>query len=285
MAARAGDIRPSVMVKELSKQLWPHFIPRWRNTDRSTLASCATDQKGMWHVGRAYRAIGSRPFMRTRVSSQAARLHEHRRLVVRCVTMRFDWIVQPIWFFGHLPSRCQLKGGITFPAGVVGCGCRTLINDRIVCATWTTTLSHADDTRTCPGLKNLSIHWKDYNVWRLLGQSVPLVEPSPVVPYTLLRPCGNPSPSSFYPECHRWAERAGIEKNAGLTHYANGSALPNIHTYRIERRQAYKRCADAASATFPTSTGQERDGRVSMARLQRLCAVDRAGRQRQRALG
>lgn len=254
-----------------------------------SLASYAADRRkacGMSREGLT-RAIGSRPFMRTFFEShhKLRVCYEHVASFEMRHAMRFDWIVRmrpDIWFFGHLPSHCQLsKGGITFPAGVVGCGYAPCINDHIAFTPrrWSSFYFRiADDMRTCPGLKNLSIHWKDYNVWRLLGQSVPLVEPSPVVPYTLLRPCGNPSPSSFYPECHRWAERAGIEKNAGLTHYANGSALPNIHTYRIERRQAYNRCADAASATFPTftSTGQERDGRVSMARLQRLCAVDRA---------
>ena len=57
---------------------------------------------------------------------------------------------------------------------------------------------------------------------------------SPVVPYTLLRPCANASAASFYPECVRWSG-SPPEKNAGLARYADGQPLPRLAAYREQR--------------------------------------------------
>ena len=250
-----------------------------------SLASYAAERRkacGMPPEGLT-RAIGSRPFMQTFFEShhKLRACHEHVMRYEAQHRMRFDWIVRmrpDAWFFGSLPAHCELaQGRISFPAGVVGCGYAPCINDHLSFMPRALSPYYfriADDMRSCVGLRNLSKHWKDYNVWRLMTQGVPLAEPSPVVPYTLLRPCGNASLASFYPECHRWAAKAGLEKNAGLAHYSNGSALPNLADYRLRRSQTYIQCVEAAERSFPAfaSTGQGADGLVNMPKV-RACAM------------
>ena len=110
---------------------------------------------------------------------------------------------------------------------------------------------------------------------RLMDRKVPLAEPSPLTPYTLLRPCSNVSTAYFYPECLRWATKKGvIEKNAGLTYYANGSLLPHVSTFRVERERQYHKCRAAAANTFPLF--KDIDGAEFDRRTVRACARGRA---------
>ena len=102
----------------------------------------------------------------------------------------------------------------------------------------------------------------------------PLAEPSPIVPYTLLRPCANASSRSFYPECARWTSRPP-EKNAGLHHYANGSALPNAPAFRAERDRLYEVCRTRGLARFPHYAAVDA---VEPSRLRSLCAAKASGR-------
>ena len=158
-----------------------------------------------------------------------------------------------VWFFGDMPSYCSLDPNkISFPVGVIVCPYAPCINDHM--AFMPRRLAPAyfninNDFADCAGLRNMTAHWKNYNVWRLMQQGVPLAEPSPLVPYTLIRPCAHDA-RTFFPECQRWSDRP-FKKNAGLTHYANGSALPGEVAYRERERQAFALCHQRALEVFP----------------------------------
>ena len=193
----------------------------------------------------------------------------------------FDWIVRmrpDVWFFGSLPRHCALsRHAIHFPAGVTGCGYTPCINDHIAFAPRHLASHYFDvveDMGTCEGMRNLSHHWRNYMLWRLLAKRVPLAEPSPIVPYTLLRPCANASTRSFYPECVRWTSRPP-EKNAGLHHYTNGSALPGAPAFRAERDRLYEVCRTRGLARFPHYAVVDA---VEPSRLRSLCAAKASGR-------
>ena len=189
-------------------------------------------------------AIGSRYFMQTFFESHVKlrTCYEEVERYEGAHRLAFDWVVRmrpDVWFWAPMPlPHCRLRqDAVTFPAGVVGCSYAPCINDHIAylprrhAAPYFTI---ASDMRSCAGVRNLSLHWKNYNVWRLMGQSVPLAAPSFFLPYTLLRPCANASLESYYPECLRWSE-APPEKNAGLSFF-NGTALPDLAKYRRARR-------------------------------------------------
>ena len=192
-------------------------------------------------------AIGSRYFMQTFFESHVKlrTCYEEVERYEGTHRLAFDWVVRmrpDVWFWAPMPlPHCRLRqDAVTFPAGVVGCSYAPCINDHIAylprrhAAPYFTI---ASDMRSCAGVRNLSLHWKNYNVWRLMGQSVPLAAPSFFLPYTLLRPCANASLESYYPECLRWSE-APPEKNAGLSFF-NGTALPDLAKYRRERAELY----------------------------------------------
>jgi hypothetical protein len=223
------------------------------------------------------RAIGGRPFMKTFFETHV-KLKSCYEAVVQyelAHRLRFDWIVRmrpDAWFFGNLVPHCRLAPTeISFPVGVVGCGYSPCINDHLAFTPRSLAryyFSIVTDMQSCAGMRNLSRHWKDYNLWRLKEQRVPLASPSPLIPYTLLRPCGNASISSFYPECHRWTSKP-LEKNAGLAYYSNGSALPDLSRYRRERVKVHRRCRAAAAAAFPAFEGVDGNGEFNMARLRK----------------
>jgi len=226
------------------------------------------------------RAIGSRPFMRTFYETHAKlrTCLAHVRNFERARSMRFDWIVRlrpDAWFFGPLPAYCSLDAArVSFPVGVTGCGYAPCINDHIAFAPRHLAAPYFDvvtDMASCEGIANLSTHWRNYVLWRLMGSGVPLAEPSPIVPYTLLRPCANASLASFYPECTRWTSRSP-EKNAGLTHYVNGSLLPGANAFRLERARRYERCRTLAALHFPAYRAIEASGAERS-----LCAARHVG--------
>ena len=121
---------------------------------------------------------------------------------------------------------------------------------------------------SCEGLRKLGEHWKNYVLWRLVGARTPIAEPSPVVPYTLLRPCANASLASFFPECARWT-KMGIDKNAGLASYTDGAPLPGLDAYEQERARLYEVCRAKARAAFPSFALIDASG----ARARGLCAA------------
>lgn len=235
----------------------------------SRRASCGLPPEGLT------RAIGSRPFMRTfyETHSKLRACYQAVAAFEEAHALRFDWVVRmrpDIWFFGKLPAYCSMAPSkISFPVGVVGCGYSPCINDHM--AFMPRSLAHhyfdiASDMQTCEGVKSLSKHWKNYNLWRLMDHGVPLAEPSPLIPYTLLRPCGNASAATYYPECHRWTSKP-LEKNAGLAHYANGSALPTLQQYMADRVGVHQRCREKASARFPAFAAIDGDGQFDAKRL------------------
>jgi hypothetical protein len=196
--------------------------------------------------------------------------------------LSFDWVVRlrpDVWFFAPLPAHCTLQHGhLAFPAGVTGCGYSPCINDHLAFAPRhlaSTYFDVVDDMASCDGMYDLAKHWRNYMLWRLMVRRVPLAEPSPVVPYTLLRPCANASAAAFYPECVRWTS-APPEKNAGLSHYANGSALPGADAFRRARSQHHNRCRTLAAESFPAYVAIEEAGTDS-SRLKKLCAARRTG--------
>ena len=158
-----------------------------------------------------------------------------------------------VWFWAPMPlPHCRLRqDAVTFPAGVVGCSYAPCINDHIAylprrhAAPYFTI---ASDMRSCAGVRNLSLHWKNYNVWRLMGQSVPLAAPSFFLPYTLLRPCANASLESYYPECLRWSE-APPER----TPASPSSTAPPSPTSQSTAANAPSSTPSATSAPPPSS--------------------------------
>ena len=252
-------------------------------SDSGTYAAARRAQCGLPPEGRTW-AIGGRLFMRTFYQTHA-KLRSCFEQVVRYEErhqMRFDWVVRmrpDVWFFdASLVPHCELAADrISFPVGVVGCGYSPCINDHMAFmprALAPYYFNIADDLGTCDGVRDLSRHWKNYNVWRLMSQNVPLAAPSPLIPYTLLRPCSNDSLASFYPECQRWSSGGRlIEKNAGLAHYANGSALPGLAQYREERVRRYAQCRQAATEAFPSAFSFIDGGEFDRARI-RSCAAN-----------
>ena len=68
----------------------------------------------------------------------------------------------------------------------------------------------------------------------------------------------------------RAATSARPEKNAGLTYYANGSALPGAAAFRVERDRRYERCRALANERFPAHAAI--DG-LDAGRLRKLCSA------------
>lgn len=235
-------------------------------------AACGMQPEGLT------RAIGSRRFMQTFYETHAKLRAVHRQVTQyerAHVGFTFTWVVRmrpDTWFFGPLPAHCTLQQEhMTFPAGVTGCGYRPCMNDHMAFAprALSTQYFHVVDAMaSCDGLRAMSAHWSKYVLWRLLDAHVPLAEPSAVIPYTLLRPCANASLDAYYPECARWTSM-GIEKNAGLVRYTDGSPLPHLEAYRQERARLYEVCRAAARATFPAFAAVDASG----ARARGLCAA------------
>ena len=144
--------------------------------------ACGMKEEGVTH------AIGSRYFMQTFYEShfKLRTCYEEVERYEGTHRFAFDWVVRmrpDVWFWAPMPlPHCRLRqDAVTFPAGVVGCSYAPCINDHIAylprrhAAPYFTI---ASDMRSCAGVRNLSLHWKNYNVWRLMGQSVPLAAPS-----------------------------------------------------------------------------------------------------------
>ena len=176
--------------------------------------------------------------------------------------MGFRWIVRirpDLFFFGPMPHFSVVSDiAITTPAGVIGCKEYPCLNDHLAIvprALATGFFNASNDIDTCKNareaqafLKNFGSDFATYLHKRLVRDSIPVVFPSPLIPYTLMRPCLsqqqrktrvynqlNSSRSEFAvsPECHRYADMP-FSRHAGLkaSNSATWDAAQPLQTLR-----------------------------------------------------